>query len=109
MIDLKALQQTVYENKVAHHFNLTNVEMEFCLLYGEVAEAYRAYGRQTKAEFAEELADIGIYLLGLAEITGVDLEKEILQKIEKNRRRRYRDLGNGVMVRVEEDECQTDK
>ena len=70
-------------------------------LYGEVGEAYRAYLSKTKEDFAEELADIAIYLLGLAEITGVDLEAEILRKMEKNRKRVYRALENGVLVKAE--------
>ena len=44
------------------------------------------------------------YLLGLAEITGVDLESEILRKMEKNRKRVYRRLENGVLVKVEDAE-----
>ena len=104
MTDLKQLQKAVYDNKVAHNFNVTDVNYEFCLLYGEVGEAYRAYLREGKQAYAEELADIAIYLLGLAEITGVDLENEILRKMEKNRKRVYRALENGVMVNVEDAE-----
>ena len=101
MTDLKQLQKAVYDNKVAHNFNVTDINLEFCLLYGEVSEAYRAYLREGKEAFAEELADIAIYLLGLAEITGVDLESEIMRKMEKNRKRVYRALENGVLVKAE--------
>ena len=83
MVDLKELQKIVYQNKVDHNFNVTDIPFEFCLLMTEVAEAFRS--RET-SEYGEELADIAIYLLGLAEIGGVDLEKEIVRKIEKNRR-----------------------
>ena len=57
------------KNKVDHGFNVTDVPMEFCLLYGEVGEAYQAWSRQ-KPDVGEELADVAIYLLGLAEIPG---------------------------------------
>ena len=86
MVDLKALQKAVYQNKVDHNFNVTDVPYEFCLLMTEVAEAFRS--RDTD-EYGEELADIAIYLMGLAEIGGIDLEAEIVRKIEKNRKRRY--------------------
>ena len=40
MTDWKQLQKEVYQNKLDHHFNVTDVNMEFCHLYGEVGEAY---------------------------------------------------------------------
>ena len=99
MVDLKALQAQVYENKVQHGFNLTNIEFEFCLAYGELAEAYQAYLKD-KDHLGEELADVAIYLLGISETLGIDLEQEILKKIEKNRKRVYQKV-NGVNIKVE--------
>lgn len=75
-MDLKKLQKEIYQNKVDKGFNTTDVNKEFCLLYGEVGEAYDAY-RKGKDDLGEELADIAIYLLGLSEILGKDLEEEI--------------------------------
>ncbi|MBQ3223781.1 MAG: hypothetical protein IJC54_04485 [Clostridia bacterium] len=98
MVDLKALQKVVYQNKVDHNFNVTDVPFEFCLLMTEVAEAFKS--RDT-SEYGEELADIAIYLLGLAEIGGVDLEAEILKKIEKNRKRRYFQREDGTWGKEE--------
>lgn len=100
MADLKELQAQIYQNKVNHGFNVENIEMEFCLAYGEMAEAYEAY-RKHKSDLGEELADVAIYLLGLSEILGINLEQEILQKIEKNRRRIYKQV-DGVNVEVRE-------
>jgi len=99
MVDLKELQAQVYANKVAHGFNTKNVEFEFCLAYGEMAEAYQAYLKK-KDDLGEELADVAIYLLGLAEILGIDLEQEILRKIEKNSKRVYKKV-NGVNIKIE--------
>ena len=48
----------------------------------------------------EELADVAIYLLGLAEILHVDLESEIVRKIEINRKRKYV-TENGVLKKAE--------
>ena len=81
MVDLKELQKKVYENKVNKGFNVTDISKEFCLAYGEMAEAYEAY-RKKKNDLGEELADVAIYLLGISEILGVDLEKEL--EDEKN-------------------------
>lgn len=87
-MDLKTIQKEILENKRRHKFNTTNIEQEFCYLYGEVAEAYDAYYKE-KDTFPEELADIAIYLLGIAEIKGIDLGEEIQKKVEKNRGRQY--------------------
>ncbi len=43
---------------------------------------------------------MAIYLLGISEILGIDLEQEILKKIEKNRKRVYQKV-NGVNIKVE--------
>jgi NTP pyrophosphatase (non-canonical NTP hydrolase) len=47
----------------------------------------------------EELADVAIYLLGLAEMTGVDLQGEIEAKMTKNASRVYLRLSNGALVK----------
>jgi len=86
MIDLMQLQKRVYNNKVAKGFNVTDVYKEFCLTYGELSEACEAYTKK-KDDLGEELADVVIYLLGLSEILGIDLENEVLSKIEKNENR----------------------
>lgn len=93
MVELKELQRLVYQNKVDHGFNTTNVEFEFCLAYGELGEAYQAYLKH-KPDLGEELADVAIYLLGISQILGIDLEQEILHKMEKNRKRTYHKVGN---------------
>ena len=100
MVDLKELQKRVYENKVNKGFNVTDIPKEFCLAYGEMGEAYEAY-RKKKDDLGEELADVVIYLLGISEILGIDLEKEILHKITKNVHREYKVI-NGVNTRVKE-------
>ena len=100
MIDLSALQKRVYQNKVNHGFNTTNIPLEFTLTYGELAEAFEAW-RKKQDSVGEELADVLIYLLGLSEILGVDLEKELLRKMEINEKRRYAAV-DGVLKRVDE-------
>jgi len=102
MIDLEQLQKKVYANKVAKGFNVTDIFMEFCYTYGELSEACEAY-LQKKDDLGEELADVVLYLLGLAEILGVNLEKEILDKIEKNEKRQYIQK-DGINIRISDHE-----
>ena len=100
MIDLNELQKKVYQNKINKGFNVTDICMEFCLTHEELSEAFHAYMKR-KPDLGEELADVVIYLLGLAEILGINLENEILQKIDKNEKRQYIKQ-DGVTVRVSE-------
>lgn len=97
-MSLKQIQKEVWQNKINKGFNTTNVEKEFCLLYGEVAEAFDAY-RKKKDDLNEELADIAIYLLGLSEMLGFDLEDEIMKKVSKNKKRIYKNI-DGINIRV---------
>ena len=97
---LKELQKKIYQNKVNKGFNTTDIAKEFCLLYGEVSEAYEAY-RKKKPDLNEELADIAIYLLGISEILGFDLEKEIENKVNINEKRVYKTI-DGVKIKVSE-------
>jgi hypothetical protein len=97
-VDISSGQKLAWENKVAKGFNTTDVPLEFCLLQGEVAEAFDAW-RKDSGSLGEELADAAIYLLSLAEMTGVDLQHEVEAKISKNVGRVYRSLPNGVLVK----------
>ena len=97
-MNLKQVQKEVWQNKLNKGFNTTNVEKEFCLLYGEVAEAFDTY-RKKKEDLNEELADIAIYLLGLSEMLGFDLEEEIMRKVSKNEKRVYKNV-DGTNIRV---------
>jgi len=101
MIDLKKIQKRIYANKVAKGFNVTDVNLEFSLTFTELAEAFRAY-RTKKSDLGEELADVAIYLMGLAQILEIDLEEEMLKKIEKNERREYAKNDKGILERTKE-------
>ena len=99
MIDLKKLQNDVYQNKIDHGFNITDINMEFCLTYGELGEAYMAWLKK-KDDLGEELADVAIFLMGISEILGINLEEEIVNKMAKNKKRVYKKV-NGVLVKEE--------
>lgn len=100
MLNFKQLQKDIFDNKVTKGFNTTDVDLEFCLTYGELAEAYNAYSKKLP-DLSEELADVIIYLLGIATILDVDLEEAVLKKVEKNKNREYKNI-NGVHVRIKD-------
>jgi len=99
-MDFKKLQNEVRQLKIDMGFNTTDANMEFCLLYGEVAEAYDAY-RKNKEDLGLELADVAIYLFGLSEMLGKDLEQEILNKMEIVKKRKYKNV-DGKIIRIED-------
>ena len=99
-MNLKETQKAVYKNKLDKGFNVTDINKEFCLLYGEVSEAYESW-RKKQDNIGEELADIAIYLLGLSEILGIDLATEIEKKIKINQERKYQII-DGVLNRISE-------
>ena len=99
-MSLKEVQQEIYRNKADKHWNTSSIETELCLMQGEISEFYEAF-RKHLPSIGEELADVAIYLLGMAEILHIDLEKEIEGKMRVNRRRQYTQI-DGVSTRISE-------
>jgi len=97
-VDIRAAQKLAWENKLAKGFNTTDVPLEFCLLSGEVAEAFDAW-RKGRPQVAEELADTAIFLLSLAEMIGADLQEAVEAKLAANEARVYRRMSNGTLVK----------
>ncbi len=97
-MDIRSAQKLAWENKLAKGFNTTDVPLEFCLLSGEVAEAFDAW-RKGRPQVAEELADTAIFLFSLAEMIGADLQEAVEAKLAANEARVYRRLTNGVLVK----------
>ncbi len=103
MIDLKQLQGEVMRNKIEKGFNTTDIAQEFCRAYEELSEAYSKHNKNMPG-VAEEFADVMIFILGMCETLGFDLEKELVNKIEKNKKRQYRrdktPEGKDVFIRI---------
>jgi NTP pyrophosphatase (non-canonical NTP hydrolase) len=100
-VDIAAVQHQAWANKLAKDFNTTDVALEFGLLVAEVGEAFTAWRRQQPG-LGEELADVMIFLAGLAEMTGVDLGAEVARKLAANEARVYRRDPRGVLERVDD-------
>ena len=67
-----------------------NLAISLSLEANEVLEHFQWRDETNdKDEFAAELADVALYLLQLASITGVDLEHAILKKLETNAKREW--------------------
>jgi len=97
---VRQMQAAAWANKTVKGFNTVDVAVEFGLLHGELAEAFDAWRRNQVADMATELADVAIYLFGLAEMAGIDLQDEIAFKLAVNAVRRYAvDPASGTLVK----------
>ena len=66
------------------------------LIVSEAAEALEAYRKDDRANFNEEVADILIRVLDLADLLDIDLDDETYRKLSKNAARGYRHGGKRV-------------
>lgn len=99
-MDIELVQRQAWANKQAKGFNLSDVPLEFGLLTAEIGEAFTAWRKQLP-DFGEELADVMIYLAGLAQMTGIDLSGEVERKLAKNAARSYRRDHSGILHRAD--------
>lgn len=69
-----------------------NLAISLVLEAGEVLEHFqwRDDARDRDA-LAGELADVALYLMQLASVTGIDLERAILDKLDQNQHREWPD------------------
>ncbi len=106
MVDLKELQKEVVRNKIEKGFNVNDIALEFCRAHEELSEAFSKYNKHQDG-VAEEFADVAIFILGMCETLGFDLEKELVRKIEINKNRKYVKSkspdGKDVFIRVKTD------
>jgi NTP pyrophosphatase (non-canonical NTP hydrolase) len=69
-----------------------NLAISLSLEANEVLEHFQWQpDLKDRDEFAGELADVGLYLLQLASISGIDLEQAIIKKLETNASRTWDD------------------
>lgn len=66
------------------------------LIHSEVSEALEAFRKGDQENFAEELADVIIRVLDCSAGLGVDMDSQIIAKLEKNRQRGFKHGGKRV-------------
>ena len=68
-----------------------NLSISLALEAAEILEHFQWNEAFDRDDLAEELADVALYLLQLASISGIDLEEAILKKLEVNAKREWDD------------------
>ncbi len=82
-----------YETDSTRQQTLLNLVISLNLEASEVLEHFQWKDQlDDPQDLAEELADVALYLLQIASIAGIDLEKAILDKLDRNYKRKW-DLG----------------
>lgn len=102
---LNALGKVIIEINTANGWNVLKPEewdheykipAILALVTSETSEALEAFRKNDKGNFAEECADQIIRLLDLTAGLGIDIDKEIHKKLEKNKGRGFRHGGKRV-------------
>ena len=95
-MDLGHIQQRIREFRDARDWmqfhNPKNLAISIVLEAGELLEHFQwktpeeseKHSVKAKEEIGDEIADVSVYLIELADNLGIDLEQAILKKLEKN-------------------------
>lgn len=79
-----------YDDDSIHPQHPRNLAMSLVIEAAEVLEHYQwQAGPTDNAALAGELADVALYLLQLASLSGIDLEQAILDKLRANYNREW--------------------
>lgn len=79
-----------YKPDSDHPQDLKNLAISLTLESSEVLEIFQWNNHSDDIQgLADELADVALYLLQIASISGIDLESAILGKLEKNYGRKW--------------------
>ena len=69
------------------------------LFQWQTGEEATRFAAENKERVSDEIADVAIYLIELADITGIDLAKAIEAKLEKNAKKYPVDKARGVSTK----------
>ena len=94
MADIKELSQAMdefvrakgwYQPDSPRQQTARNIAISLSLEAAEILEHFQwSESAKDPQELGSEMADVTLYLLQLATITGIDLEKAVLEKLSKN-------------------------
>lgn len=98
--EFEGRQQRIFQNKVNHGFNTTNIYQEARYILEETAELMRAIEKNDMENLKEELADVVIFAYGCAAVAGVgNLDDKIFEKMSINEQRTYHKTNEGDFVK----------
>ncbi len=79
-----------YDPATPHPQTPRNIAISICIEAAEILEHFQWNGEVgDQTALAGELADVTLYLLQLASLTGIDLEQAVLDKLKLNYKRTW--------------------
>ncbi len=95
------LELRILANKKAKGFPIGNINYDLKKLFEEITEFVSAYKKGDKVNMGEELADMVILTLGIASYFDINMEEEILNKMEKIEKRKISQVGHDQFTKEE--------
>ena len=91
-MNIKVIAEEIHENAKEKGWWETerNIPELLCLVHSEVSGALEAYRVNDMKEFGKELADVVIRVFDICEGFDINIEKEIIEKNEFNKKRAYK-------------------
>lgn len=89
-IPFSEFQKNIHKNAIAKGFwESRNIPEKLACIHEEISEVLQAYRKKEDDKIPEELADIIIRTMDLAEHLKINLSKAIIKKHNKNLKRQY--------------------
>ena len=98
---LKQIQERILENKIKKGFPIKNIPYDLLKIEEELQEFFEEYILDNEVGMGEELADVLIYILGIASYYNIDMDKELSNKLQKVEKRTITVLGNNQFSKEE--------
>ena len=98
MIDLNGMTKELGDFRRKVGLPQGNYEYSFLGAIGETIEAYNSHVEGDESNLGEELADVIIFILDVADQKNINIEEELTKKLEKVRKRKYVER-NGYVVK----------
>jgi len=91
-MELKKLAEMAHENAKGKGFwqGEKNFLESLMLVTSELGECCEAYRKDDWSEVKEELADVMIRVMDMSEFFGINIEEEVMKKMEFNKTRPYK-------------------
>ena len=106
MKNMNEIGKDQYETNIANGFDIIEpsdftddkykIPAALALIGTEVSETVEAFRHQDFDNFAEELADVILRVISVSCGMGINIEKEVLTKLETNRSRKNRHGGKRI-------------
>lgn len=98
---LREIQERIHKNKLQKGFPIGNVYFDISKIKEELRELKEAYDKANFENLGEELADILIMTIGIGSYFQIDIQSELLKKLDKIEKRKIKTIGKNKFIKEE--------